>query len=120
MTSSESSNPVSTTQETRAHRVSKRKHHNAQMPSNPRPPRTFSVQPLQTNTKEFLQVYFPFFPQYTYYHKNTNNDQRSYLKNMPCFLHFHGPHFIISVTLYHSHFIITQTKMNCVTFDYIT
>ena len=51
MTSSESSKPESTTEETRGHRVFKRKHLNAQRPSNPRLPRTFSVHPLHTNTK---------------------------------------------------------------------
>ena len=79
MVSSESSNPASTTEKTRAHRVFKSKHPNAQMPSNPRPPRTFSVYPLHTNTKDFPQVCLPFCPQYTYYQTNTNNDQRTYV-----------------------------------------
>ena len=42
------------------------------------------------------------------------------LMNIPCFPHFHGPHIIISVTHNHSHYVITQTTMNCVTLDYIT
>ena len=55
------------------------------MPSNPRPPRTFSVHPLYTNTKEFLQVCLPFFPQYTYYQTNTNNYQRTYVNEHTLF-----------------------------------
>ena len=35
----------------------------------------FSVHPLHTKRKEFLQRYLPFFPQYTYY--QTTNDQRT-------------------------------------------
>ena len=50
ITSSESSNPACTTEKTRAHRVFKRKHPNTQTLPNSRPPRMFSVHPLQTNT----------------------------------------------------------------------
>ena len=56
ITSSESSNPASTTEETRVHRIFKRKHAKTPMLPNPRPPRKFSVHPLHTNTKEFLQM----------------------------------------------------------------
>ena len=53
MTSSESSNLASTTGETRAHRVVKRKLPNTTFPSNPRPAQTISTHPLHTNTKIF-------------------------------------------------------------------
>ena len=53
------------------------------MPSNPRPPRTFSIQPLHTKTKEFLQVCF--FPQYIYYQTNPNNDQRTFVNEHALF-----------------------------------
>ena len=51
ITSSESSNQASTTEETRAHRVIKRKHPNTPIFPNSRPPQTFSVHPLHTNKK---------------------------------------------------------------------
>ena len=44
----------------------------------PRSPQMFSVHPLHRNTKYFLQMCLPFFPQYTYYH-TTKNDQRTYV-----------------------------------------
>ena len=55
-TSSESSKPASTIEETRVHRVFKRNHPNTPMLPNPRPHPMFSVHPLQTNTQEFLQM----------------------------------------------------------------
>ena len=61
MTSAESSNSASTTGETGAHRVFKRKHPNTPFPSNTRAAQTFMDHPLQTNTKEFLHVGLPFF-----------------------------------------------------------
>ena len=79
MTSSESSNPASTTEETRALRVFKRKLPNTPCPSNPRTAQTFSTHPLHTNTKKFLQVCLLFFPQYTYYHSNPKDDQPNYV-----------------------------------------
>ena len=38
----------------------------------------FSVHPLPTNTQEFLQMFLPYFPQYTYYQR-TNTHQRTYV-----------------------------------------
>ena len=78
MISSESSNSPSTTGETRAHRVFQRKLPNTPFPSNPRPAQTFMDHPLHTNTKEFLPVCLPFFPQYINYHSNFNNEQPNY------------------------------------------
>ena len=72
ITSSESTNPASTIEETRAHRVFKRKHPKTPMLANPRPPRIFSVHPLHANTQEFLQMCLPYFPQYTYYQTTIN------------------------------------------------
>ena len=48
------SSPVFTVEGTRAHRVFKRKHTNAQTLPQPRPPRLFSPHPQHTNTKETL------------------------------------------------------------------
>ena len=119
LTTSESSKLASATEETRGHRLFKRKHPNAKISSTPRPPRTVSVHALRTNTKEFLPCAYHFFHN-TYYQTNTNNDQRLTLMNMPCFPYLHGPHIILSVAHYQFHYIITQTTMNCVTLDYIT
>ena len=116
ITSFESSNPSSTTESTRAHRVFKCKHPNAQKPPNPWPRRTFSVHPLHTNTKEFLQECLPFFPQYFYFKTNTNNDQWTYVNEHALFPSFSWT----SYYHYHSHFEITQTTMNCTTLGYIT
>ena len=107
MTSSESSSPSSTTGETRAHREFKRKLPNTPFPSNPRPDQTFMDHPLHTNTKEFLQVCLPFFPQYTYYHSNPHNDQSNYVNenalfpthSWTSFYHFSNP---LSLPLYNN------------------
>ena len=107
MTSSESSNSPSTTAETRAHRVLKRKFPNTPFPSNPRPGQIFVDYPLHTNTKEFLQVCLPFFPQYTNYHSNPNNEQPTYVNEKALFptlswtsyYHFSNP---LSLPLYNN------------------
>ena len=107
MTSSESSKSPSTTGETRAHRVYKRKLPNTPFPSNPRPSQTFMDHPLHTNTKEFLQVCLPFFPQNTYYHSNPNNDQPNYVNenalfptpSWTSFYHFSNP---LSLPIYNN------------------
>ena len=44
----------------------------------------FSVHPLPTNTQEFLQMFVPYFPQYTYF-QSTNNDQRTYVDEYSLF-----------------------------------
>ena len=61
MTSSEPSNSPSTTGETGAHRVFKRKLPDTSFPSNPRPTQSLTNHQLHTNTEEFLQVCSPFF-----------------------------------------------------------
>ena len=102
ITSSQSSNPASTNEETRDHLVFKRKHHNNPMLPKPRLPRMFYLHPLHTNTKDFL----PFFPQYTYY-QTTNNDQRTYVDKLALFptlpwtscYHFTNP---LSLPLYNN------------------
>ena len=63
--------------------------------------------PLQTNTREFLQVSLPFFPKYTYYHSNPNNDQPNYVNENAIFstlswtsyYHFSNP---LSLPLYNN------------------
>ena len=85
MTSSESSNSPSTTAETRAHRVFKRKISNTPFPSNPRPAQTFMDHLFHTNTKELPQVCLAFFPLYIYYHSNPNNDQPNYVNGNSLF-----------------------------------
>ena len=86
ITSSESSNSLSTTRENRAQRVYKRKLPNTPFHYNPGTAQNFMDHPLHTNTKEFLQVCLPFFPQYTYYHSNPNNVQPNYVNENALFL----------------------------------
>ena len=74
--SSESSNPASTTEESQANRVFKRKHPNAQMHHQLD---CVPFQPLHINSKKnFLQICLPFFLQYTHF-QTTDNDQRNYV-----------------------------------------
>ena len=62
-----------------------RKLPNTPFPSNSRPAQTFLDHPLHTNTKEFLQVCSPFFPQNNYYHSNPNNEQPNYINEIELF-----------------------------------
>ena len=62
------STPSSSTN--RAYRTFKRKFPNTPFPSNPGTSTTFINHSLHTNTKEFLQICLPFFPQYTYFHSD--------------------------------------------------
>ena len=48
----------------------------------------------------------------------TRNNQITLTKKH-YFPHFHGPHTMISVTHYHSHYILVETTMNYVKLDYI-
>ena len=73
---------------------------------NPPPPRMLSVHPIHSNTKEFLRICLPFFPQYTY-HQTTNNDQLTYVDEhalIPTLLWTSYYHFInpLSLPLYNN------------------
>ena len=117
--SSESSNSPSTTGETRAQRVFKRKLPNTPFPSNLRTAQTFMNHPPHINTKEFFQICSAFFPQYTYYDSNPNNEQSNYVNENAVFptlsctsyYHFSNP--------LSPHYIIVQTIMNYVKLGYI-
>ena len=66
-----SSTPSSSTN--RAYQTFKRKFPSTPFPSNPGTSTTFVNHPLHTNTKEFLQLCLPFFPQCTYFHSMMRN-----------------------------------------------
>ena len=72
-----SSTPSSST--TRAYRTCKRKFPNTLFPSNPGTSTSFVNHPLHTNIKEFLQKCHPFFPQYTYFHSDPNDEKHNYV-----------------------------------------
>ena len=63
----------------RAFRTFKRKLPNTPFPSNPGTSTTFVSHPFQTNNKEFLQICLPFFPQYTYFHSDPNDEKPNYV-----------------------------------------
>ena len=114
MTLSESSNSPSTTGETRAHRVLKRKLLNTPFPSNSRPAPAFIDHLLHTNTKEFLECARHFFHNILTFTQILTTNNQNTLTKKHYFPHFHGPHTIISVTHYHSDYIIIQMIMNYV------
>ena len=99
MTSTESSNRTSTTGETRAHRVLKRKFCNNPFRSNPRRAQKHSTHPFHNNTKNFLQVFLPFFPQNIHYYSDRKNEQPNYVNenalfatfSLTSFYHFSNP-----------------------------
>ena len=107
ITSSESSNSPSTTGETRAQQVFERKLPNTPFPSNPRTAQTFIDNPVHINTKEFLQICLPLFPQYTCYDSNPINEQPNYINKNALFrtlswtsyYHFSNP---LSLPLYNN------------------
>ena len=92
-TCSESSNPTSTTGDTRAHRVFERKFPDIPSPSKPQPAQTFTTHPLHTNTKQFLQVCLPFFLNIPTTTRILTTNNQFMLTKMPFSPHFHGPHF---------------------------
>ena len=94
---SESSNPVSTIEETRAYRVCKRKHPSAQIVHYSRPPPLFSLHPLQTNTKVFLKHSLPSFHNILTIRPLTTTNELT-LMNIVWFPHSHGLHFTTSLT----------------------
>ena len=71
------STPSSSTN--RAYRTFKGNFPNNPFPSNPGTSTTYINHPLHTNTKEFLQTCLPFFPQYTYFHSDPNNEKPNYV-----------------------------------------
>ena len=100
-----SSKPSSSTH--RAYQTFKRKFSNTPFPSNPGTSTTFVNHPLDTKTKEFLQICLPFLPQYTYFHSDPNNENPYYVnEHVICptlswtsFYHFTIP---LSPTLYNT------------------
>ena len=99
-----SSTPSSGTNQ--AYRTFKRKFPNSSLPSNPGKFATFVNYPLHTNTKEFLQICLPFFPQYTYFHSDPNDENPDYVNehvlyptlSWTSFYHFTYP---LSLPFYH-------------------
>ena len=71
------SNPSSSTN--RAYRTFERKFLNTPFPSNPGTSTTYINHPLHTNTKQFLHICLIFFPQYTYFHSDPNDENTSYV-----------------------------------------
>ena len=119
VTSSNSSNPTSTFDKTRAHRVFKRKHPNTSMLPNPRHPRMF---PFTDSTLKLKKFYI--FAHHTFQNILTirplTTINKLTLTNIPCFPHIHGHHTTISLAHYQFHYIITRKTMKYVKFNYTT
>ena len=106
-----SQNPISSTTPSsstnRAYRTFKRKFPNTPFLSNPGTSATFVNHPLHTNTKEFLQICLLFFPQYTYFHSDPNDEKPNYVNehvlyytlSWTSFYHFTNP---LSLPLYNT------------------
>ena len=75
--SSTSTQSSSTTN--RAYRTFKRKYPNHPFPSRAGIARDCIKHPDHTNTTKFLQLFLPFFPQYTYTHSDPNTEQPHYV-----------------------------------------
>ena len=83
----------------RAYRTLKRKLPNTPLPSNPVTSTTFVNHPLHTDTKELLQTRLPFFPQYTYFRSDPNDERPNYVNehvlhptlSWTSFYHFTNP-----------------------------
>ena len=67
---------------TRAYRTFKRKFPNTPFPSNPGTSTSFVNHPLHTNTKLFLQIRLPFFPQYTYFLSEPIDEKPNYVNEL--------------------------------------
>ena len=63
----------------RTYRTFKRNFPNTPFPSNPGTPTRIVNHSLHTNTKDFLQLCLPFFPQYTYFHSDPNDEKPNYV-----------------------------------------
>ena len=100
-----SSTPSSST--TRAYQTFKSKFPNTPFPSNPGTTTTFVNYPLHTNIKEILKKCLPFFPQYTYFHSDPNDERPNYVNehviyptlSWTSFYHFTNP---LSLPLYNN------------------
>ena len=67
---------------TRAYRTFRRKFSNTPFPSNPGTSTSFVNHPLHTNTKPFCKICLPFFPQYTYFHSDPNDEKPNYVNEL--------------------------------------
>ena len=89
------------------YRAFKRKFPNTLFPSHPGTAQKFVNQPLHTNTKEFLKACLPFFPQYTYFDSDPNDEHPNYVDehvlyptlSWTSFYHFSNP---LSLPLYNT------------------
>ena len=89
------------------YRAFKRKFPNTPFPSHPGTAQKFVDQPLHTNTTEFLKACLPFFPQYTYFDSDPNDEHPNYVDeyvlyptlSWTSFYHFSNP---LSLPLYNT------------------
>ena len=63
----------------RAYRTLKRKFPNTLFPSNPGTSTSILNHPLHPHMKEFLQICLPFFPQYTNFRSDPNDEKTNYV-----------------------------------------
>ena len=63
----------------RAYRTFERKFPSNPFPSKPGTSTTYINHLLHNNTKEFLQICLPFFPQYTYFHSDPNDEKHNFV-----------------------------------------
>ena len=109
-TSTESSNSTN-----RAYRTFKRKFPNHPFPTKPGTAREYINHPNHTNTKDFLAITLPSFPQYTLNTPNITNDTRSFVDEqvlMPTlhwtsYYHFTNP---LCLPLSNTHIDIERNK----------
>ena len=109
-TSTESSNSTN-----RAYRTFKRKFPNHPFPTKPGTAREYINHPNHTNTKDFLAITLPSFPQYTLNTPNNTNDTRSFVDEqvlMPTlhwtsYYHFTNP---LCLPLSNTHIDIERNK----------
>ena len=74
-----STSTESLTSTNRAYRTFKRKFPNHPFPTKPGTAREYFIHPHHTNTKDFLAITLPSFPQYTLNTPNDTNDTRSFV-----------------------------------------
>ena len=91
----------------RAYRTFKKKFPNNLLLSNPGTSNSYKNHPFHTNTKEFPQTCLLFFPQYTYFHSDPNDEKPNYVNehvlyptlSWTSFCHFTNP---LTVSLYNT------------------